>query len=118
MTHEEVVAHFVRERPEWRRDGLRQALLRSIDPAEPIGHLAYVPDAYYVAPAARFGTVQLLEVDGHSYTDKRKLRKMLRLWAWLDAHSWAMALTTINLFTGAISTTTDDDFARLWWGPA
>jgi hypothetical protein len=121
--HEQIIVAFISVRSAWKRYELRKNIgeaFKSIEIQEgtfeddwenPIKHLGYIPDAFNVDTQNR--VVHLLEVDGTSATNKRKLMRMTQLWCALDYHSWSMDLTSISVHTGAISFMNDDDFAKL-----
>ena len=115
MTHEERIVEFLQTNPDWRRVGLRREINKVLqEDEEPLGFLSFVPDAFRV----RSRQVDLLEVEGHSYIDQHKLRRLLDFWLDMDSRSWFVTLTVISSFTGATSYLTDKDFERLFWDAA
>jgi len=121
--HEEIIVDFVSSRPTWKRYELRKNIGNALKQLEiqegtydedwenPIGHLGYIPDAFNVDADRQI--VELLEVDGTSATNKRKLIRMTNLWCALDFYGWSMTLTSISVHTKAVSFMNDTDFQKL-----
>lgn len=108
MTHNERIEEFLRAHPGWKRTGLRHDINALVDvPFQPLG---FIPDAFQVQPKR----VDLLEVEGHSYIAKRKLKHLVEFWSELDYRGWFLTMTVIDAFTGAVSQLADRDFERLW----
>ena len=121
--HEQIIVDFVSARPTWKRYELRKNIGEAFkyleiqegtlenDWENPISNLGYIPDAFNIDIENR--KVNLLEVDGTSATNKRKLIRMIRLWCALDFYDWSVNLTSISVHTGAISFMDDNHFAKL-----
>jgi len=116
--HEEIIVDFINKNPSWKRYKLRQSInesFRSLEDEEiwyePLPLINYIPDAFHIDKENR--TVHLLEVDGTSGTNKRKLERMDNLWFYLDCEGWCLTLTSISVHSKAISLLTDQDFVNL-----
>jgi hypothetical protein len=108
--HELTIYDFIKNNKQYKKNGLRKDLLKMW---HEVPKLDFIPDAFFIDKKNK--TIKLLEVDGDSYTDKTKLKKLLDFFDFVDCHSWFLELKTISLFTGAISTIKDDDFKKLYW---
>jgi hypothetical protein len=112
--HEQTVQDFLISHPVWERHELRKKLNKMFEADETLGlnALGFIPDAFEIDKSNN--TVRLLEVDGHSYTDPKKMGLISEFWYDMDARSWFVELHTIHLFTNALSVMTDTDLAREW----
>lgn len=111
--HEAAIQEFLLGNPEWERHGLRKKLnkiFRFMD--SPIHPLGFVPDAFFIDRNA--STVNLLEVDGSSRLDTRKLRLICELWYVLDSLGWFCTLTTIHLPAKTKSFLYDSQLSMHW----
>ena len=115
MKHENKIQDFLAAHSLWERYDLRKKLNAVLDKEETanVMLLGFIPDAFQIDILKR--TVRLLEVDGHSYTDKDKMRLIAEFWYEMDSRSWSVELHTIYLFTGAGSILTDNDLAKHWF---
>ena len=112
--HEQIIQEFLQSQKEdgWQRYGLRKRL-NAIFGRDEMPLLQFIPDWFRI-DASGLGKVTLLEVDGHSMLKPRKLKKIVNLWYELDVRSWSLDLITVNLFTHAVSETSDIQLARVW----
>jgi hypothetical protein len=112
--HEQVICKFLLDNPSWERHQLRKKINKIFEQEEYVGVslLGFVPDAFKIDAEKR--TVQLLEVDGHSYSKPNKVTLICNFWYEMDARSWFVELQTIHLFTGAKSYLKDNDLAYKW----
>jgi hypothetical protein len=112
--HEQAIQEFLTSHLTWERYQLRQKLNNMFDAEETAGlnALGFIPDAFEIDKLNK--TVRLLEVDGHSYTDSKKMGLICEFWYDMDARSWLVELHTLHLFTGASSIMTDSDLTKEW----
>ena len=75
--HESAINEFVLSMPSWSRSRLRKRLNDVLDD-DPMPSLGFVPDAFELDTANK--TVRLLEVDGSSYVNAKKLQTICEFW--------------------------------------
>jgi hypothetical protein len=109
--HDAAIQEFLGKNPKWLRHELRKKL-NKIFRHEPVHPLGFIPDAFHIDRKAR--AVSLLEVDGSSRLDTRKLQLICELWYILDALEWSCTLTTFHLPAKTKSVMTDDQLCRHW----
>jgi len=64
----------------------------------------YIPDGFVFCDDTK--TLHVYEVNGHSYTNPARITRLVNLWWAVDACSWFLNLTTVNLFTGLAASLT------------
>jgi hypothetical protein len=109
--HEAAIQEFLRANPKWQRYELRKKL-NKIFRDEPVHPLGFIPDAFHINRKAN--AVSLLEVDGSSRLDTRKLRLICELWYVLDSLGWFCTLTTIHLPAKTKSFLYDSQLSMHW----
>jgi hypothetical protein len=112
--HEQVICKFLLDHSSWDRHQLRKKINKIFEQEETDGVplLGFVPDAFKIDANKR--TVQLLEVDGHSYSKPNKVTLICNFWYEMDVRNWFVEFQTIHLFTGSKSYLKDDDLASKW----
>jgi hypothetical protein len=108
--HEQIIVDFIEKNPHWKKFQFRKELNKFFAD-DPFEILNYIPDGFYIDKEKR--TVNLLEVDGTSGTTTAKLNKMIDLWWQIDGRSWFLTLTSISVYTEAISFIDDSGFYEL-----
>ena len=109
--HKLAIHRFVVSNPSWHISRLKKRLNDVLD--DPMPALGFVPDAFELDTANK--TVRLVEVDGSSYVNAKKLQTICEFWFELDCRGWFCELHILQLFTKKVSVLTDDDLSEHWY---